>query len=220
MARRTRWVLGGLLVVLGLVLLGDNVGVYDVGDVWTYVPLLLVAWGLWSLVRHRFRRLFWPLLLVLVGALWQLVELGRLTEAQAWDFWPVVLVLLGLSLVFGRRRRSVTEIRGDRFEFVSVTSSVDERLGAAAHGGEATAVFGSVTVDLRDDDVTPPVEIDAAAIFGNVTIRVPSEWDVATETAAVFGRVTDERPDRPPRKSSPDLAVSGAAIFGDVVITD
>ncbi|MFB6073811.1 MAG: LiaI-LiaF-like domain-containing protein [Haloarculaceae archaeon] len=218
MSRRSRWLLGGLLVVVGVVLLGDNVGLYDFGSLWTYLPSLLILWGLWSLVEHRLRKLFWPLLLVLTGVLWQLVELGRLTEAEAWSFWPAVLVLLGLSIVLGRRNRRAVSVRGDSFELVSVTTSVDRAPGAGAHEGEATAVFGSVTADLRRD-VAPPVEMDALAVFGDVTVRVPPEWDVATDTVGIFGHTTDERDDRPPRKETPDLVLSGVAVFGDVRVT-
>lgn len=220
MVDRTRWIVGGLLVLLGLVLLGDNLGLYGTIDAGTVLPALVILWGLWSLVRHRLRRLFWPLLLVLVGVLWQLVELGVLTSGEAWDYWPAVLVLLGLSMLFRRRRRSIAEVSGDSVEFVSVRRSIEESLGESVSAGDATAVFGNVTVDLRDEAVDPPVELDAVAIFGDVTVRVPPDWDVATESVSIFGRVVDQRADRPARSATPDAVVSGVAVFGDVVVTD
>lgn len=221
MSRRSRWITGGLLVVLGLVLLGDSLDVYEIGSVWTFLPSLLIVWGLWSLVRHRLRELFWPSVLILVGVLWQLVELDYLTSAEAWDFWPAVLILLGISIVVGRqRRRSVTEVDGDGFEFLSVASTVDRRVGGAVREGSATAVFGDVTVDLRDEDIDEPLEVDAVAVFGDVRLRVPTDWDVRTETVQIFGDVADRRRETPPRKSRPDLLVEGVTVFGDVTITD
>lgn len=220
MSRRSEWLLGGALVLLGLVLLGDSVDVYEIPSVWTFVPTVLIIWGLFSLIRHRLRELFWPSLLVLIGVLWQLVELEYLTSSEAWEFWPVVLVLLGVSMVLNRRRRSVSTVHGDSFEFLSVSSTVDRQLSGSLREGSATAVFGDVTVDLRNEDVAGPLEVDAVAVFGDVQLRVPEDWDVSTEAVGIFGSVADLRSDRPPRKSSPDLAVSGVAVFGDVLVTD
>lgn len=220
MARSWRIVLGVLLVLLGAVLLGDTAGLYEFGGVRTLLPGLLVLWGLWSLVRHRFRRLFWPLVLVLVGVLWQLVVLDRLTAAEAWEYWPAVLILLGVSMLLGRRRRrSVTERYGDRVELVAISETVDRRFDASVGHGEATAVFGDVVVDLRDREGDPPVTLEAVAVFGDVTVRVPPEWTVSTETVSIAGRVADTRRERPSGRS-PDLALSGVAVFGNVTVTD
>ncbi len=54
--------------------------------------------------RHR-RSLIGPLILIVVGALFLLSNLGFLPWGfwgTLWQFWPVILVLIGIELLFGR----------------------------------------------------------------------------------------------------------------------
>lgn len=57
-------------------------------------------------MRNQFWRheLFWPVLLILVGAWWLLSNLGLLDWIRADVFWPLVLIALGVWLIL---RRSV-----------------------------------------------------------------------------------------------------------------
>jgi hypothetical protein len=57
---------------------------------------------------HRPRRIsiFWPLVLVAVGALWLLTNFGVIAGGNFWvllRLWPVLLIAAGLDLLFGRR---------------------------------------------------------------------------------------------------------------------
>jgi len=212
----SRWsgrvVAGAVLILFGVVLLLETTGVVDVGDVWLYFPSLIAVAGAWSLVSGRGRRLFWPGTFLLVGVGWQLVNLEVLTAATARSYWPVLVVWFGVTtLTRGWRRRHL-----GRQDTVYVFGESVAHADVAA--GEAVAIFGDTVVDYRSGDVTPPVSVDAAAIFGDVHIRVPDEWTVSHEAVAVFGSVTDRRPTTP--GEDVDLQVDGVAIFGSIVITD
>ncbi len=55
---------------------------------------------------YRRRSLFWPMLLIGVGAFWLLINLGLISTANLGlllSLWPVLLIALGLDILFGRR---------------------------------------------------------------------------------------------------------------------
>ena len=62
-----------------------------------------------SVGQTQYRRapsLIWPLVLITLGVLFLLQNLGYLPWAfwsVAWRFWPVILILVGIQLFFGRR---------------------------------------------------------------------------------------------------------------------
>ena len=103
----TRYFIGLLLVILGVMLLLDNTGA--LGLDWSlagvYWPSLIIAWALWRLVVGGLRFRLWPIIALLVGVVLQLSNL----DLWDWNFgqllWPAVLVAVGLMLLFGRRGR-------------------------------------------------------------------------------------------------------------------
>lgn len=53
--------------------------------------------------RHSF---FWPIILIGVGAIWLLINLGFISVnslSSLFQFWPLLLVILGLDILFGHR---------------------------------------------------------------------------------------------------------------------
>ena len=58
--------------------------------------------------------------------------------------------------------------------------------------------------------------VNVIAIFGGVTIRVPSDWDVNLRTRAVFGAAESKR--TPPASPDGQLTVTGWCLFGGVAI--
>ena len=112
----TRYFIGLLLVILGVMLLLDNTGA--LGLDWSlagvYWPSLIIAWALWRLVVGGLRFRPWPIIALLVGAVLQLSNL----DLWDWNFgqllWPAVLVAVGLMLLFGRRGRGYSRGRSVR----------------------------------------------------------------------------------------------------------
>ena len=55
--------------------------------------------------RYQYRSLFWPIILIGVGAIWLLGNLGVFSMtnlAVAARLWPLILVVIGLDMLFGR----------------------------------------------------------------------------------------------------------------------
>jgi len=61
------------------------------------------------------RSLFWPLILIGVGAIWLLSNAGILQPASIgmlFRLWPVILIIIGLDLLFGRNNPTLGTIIG------------------------------------------------------------------------------------------------------------
>ena len=87
----------------------------------------------------------------------------------------------------------------------------------------AAAVFGSVTIDLREAVLTQrEVVIVANAVFGSIEIKVPHGVVVRDEGTAVFGsRSGSDRGaagDVPITPDSPVVVLRGTALFGEVSV--
>ena len=58
--------------------------------------------------NRRFPNLFWPIILIGVGGLYLLSNLGMIEMIsfyEIWRLWPVFLVIAGVNMLFGRNNR-------------------------------------------------------------------------------------------------------------------
>jgi hypothetical protein len=60
-------------------------------------------------------------------------------------------------------------------------------------GGDVVNIFGGTELDLTQADINGRVVIDIVQIFGGSKIIVPSNWQVVSDTAAVFAGIDDKR---------------------------
>ena len=218
-----RYIIGGILVALGALLLLSNTNVINLDWGWDFIrtwwPMLLIVWGLWELVSGGFRFRLWPIILLLLGVGFQLSAL----DLWQWDFsvvWPVFIVIVGLAILLGRRGRRARRQEwesGNIVEGSTVTSSqsgdtwravfntIEERYpDREFRGGEVEANFGSVSLDLRQATLPESgARLDVQLTSGGLHLRVPSNWRVnLAGVSAHFGDIQDRRPG-----PSPDLAV-------------
>jgi cell wall-active antibiotic response 4TMS protein YvqF len=102
--RRTsrHFVVGVLIVLLGFVLLLDQLGFVEAGKVFLFWPLILIYFGLHKLLgdQNSVSR-FWGGFLVLLGVSFQLEELG-FSYVRIGTIWPVFLICVGILLILRR----------------------------------------------------------------------------------------------------------------------
>ncbi len=104
-------------------------------------------------------------------------------------------------------------------DVVSIFAGVNKKvLSKEFRGGEVVCVFGGAQINLTNADFTSPVEIELVQIFGGTKLVVPANWEIRSETAAIFGGVEDKRPQ--PSSSVPErvLVLKGVIIFGGIEI--
>ena len=81
----------------------------------------------------------------------------------------------------------------------------------------ATAVMGSVVVDLRRTDLPHDVQVRAVTVMGEVTVLVPRGVQVHLSGAAVMGsRTTDVSP---AQAGAPVVTVKASALMGSVTVS-
>ncbi|MDZ4746538.1 MAG: DUF5668 domain-containing protein [bacterium] len=231
-----RYVIGFLLVALGVSLLLNSFGLYDFGDFFgTWWPTALMIVAVVQIATGR-TNWFWSGVLFLVGALLQASELGMLPGGFWSAFWPAVIILAGISLVFKRGHKkkasltsggdaffggSTQNVSGDRVDRSAVFSGQELRVSSRNFaGGELTAVFGGIELDLRDAEIdSGNAMLAVTAVFGGIEIRVPPHWNVVVQGTPIFGGIEDKtRRTFSEGVNGPVLLLDVTAVFGGVEI--
>jgi predicted membrane protein len=238
---------GGLVVlIVGVILLLDRLGVVYARDVFRFWPILLVAAGTVLLVEaasltvrtiggtllaiglilqannlgylHIRGDVIWPLALIGAG----IVMLGRALENRS---EPAVERRVADSTDFSTRfwsgaERFVKNLEAASGEHASVFSHIQRRVtDQNLETMKVVAVFGGFQLDLRPAGIKgDEAVIQAEAVFGGIEIIVPGDWEVVPQGAGVFGGFADQT--RPPDVPAKRLIVRGAGVFGGVVVTN
>ena len=237
-------VVGVCLVVFGVLLTLDRMQLIDAAVSLRFWPLVLVALGAWIVAERRpSGRAFPGYVMMAVGGLLLLNSFG-LARVRFWElFWPAIIVLVGARLIMhspGRRRdgRMVGQFLGDGGGMAGSTGgngtiSMLSLLGGSQRasndnpfrGGDMTSIIGGVQLDLRQAVIEPGQQavIDVAAVLGGLEIWVPTGWTVVSEVVPVLGSVEDKR--LPPvdgarmaNGTAPRLVLRGAVVLGGLII--
>ncbi|HEX3027254.1 MAG TPA: hypothetical protein VHR42_08550 [Clostridia bacterium] len=88
----------------------------------------------------------------------------------------------------------------------------------AFRGGKASSVFGRLTLDLREIEITGRAVLEVASVFGNLEILLPPGVPVKSNVVPVFGiyRNNSAEPHSGPENSG--LEIKGSAVFGTIDI--
>jgi hypothetical protein len=96
------FIVGVIILLLGLILLLDQLGFADARKIFLFWPLILVYFGVNKLVSSDdMTGRFWGGFLTLLGISFQLEELG-LSRVRFGTIWPVFLICIGVLLVLRR----------------------------------------------------------------------------------------------------------------------
>lgn len=218
-----RLIVGLAIVVLGSLMLLDNLNVIDADPIYRYFfPGVLLAVGLSVLVQGSIWGWVW-----IVGGGWVLAEKLDLVELSFFQlFLPAALLLVGGSLVYRTFVRPRTSAPGpeDPASYVRAFAvmSGNERRGIAStfRGGDLAAFMGGVTLDLRQAKMTPEgAVLDTFAFWGGIEIKVPESWQVRGEVIPLMGGFEDKTR---PKAGAVDgtLVIRGFAIMGGVEVSN
>lgn len=225
-----RYILGGVLVLAGLLMVLDNLGVLRI-----YLPYYLFQWYsiiiLVGVVLIATRdKIGFGLILTAIGGLFLLDEMSdyyywRFDFWDVFDFWPLVFIIVGLSLIFRRGRlgdwkEKKTEF-GDSSDYVDETAFFggSDRIITSQDfkGGKVTSIFGGSDINLVNADLSPGTNIlDVFVLFGGTDIIVPPDMNVRVEVTAIFGGFSDERKivNSNPDNDGKELVIKGLVLFG------
>jgi len=236
----TRVLAGIVLLIIGLVVLLKRLGL-EIPDILLTWPMALIAFGLFLGLKSNFRGWAW-ILMIIAGKLFLIQDLYPDLGLSRF-IWP--LMLIGTALVFIFKKDSdyskhvkaakmksklnaamgTSAMLNDTGEFVESTSIFSGNkktiLSKNLQGGYFTNIFGGVEIDLSMADFESKAVIDVTQVFGGTTIIVPSNWNVVTDMASIFGGIEDKRNKHnnlyDPNKT---LVIKGTSIFGGIEITN
>ncbi len=230
--------IGGLIVIaLGGFFLLDSLGILDFGEVIGWVAsIALILFGLGLLVTRKFRQVFFPVVLVIVGVFLLLGNLG----VDSWRYWPVILIMVGGAIIFGGTRRRSRKSKSDISENSTSTSGgsttttegevsisctlgeTNERVDSSDFtGGTVSVTMGNANLDLRDATImNRPATLDVSLTMGGLNLRVPSDWVVAMEMDVTMGETEDKRTRIGLTSDTPHLIITGSITMGNLAIDD
>ncbi len=175
-AGRIFW--GLFIILFGVLLLLDQLHKLDFGGVISrYWPLLLILVGLWQLIANNFRNPGGPLLIIVLGVIFELGKLEILGRS-AWHYvWPLLIILVGLWVLVGalgrRTPAAATGVKEGTLDAFAIFSGLDRRVDSPDfRGGKATAVMGGIDLDLRAAGLAEgTAAIDLSVVMGGITVR-------------------------------------------------
>jgi hypothetical protein len=228
------------IIVFGVLLFIDNIGIFPIRNLWQFWPLIFGVAGFQHMVRARlWSGRVWGGLLVALGVVWVCRNIGILPWGMG-AVWALFIMGVGFVLLVKNVEEPGMRIfptaRGDAGENPATTdysdadsyvkemvifSGTERRFDSRLfRGGELLAIFGGVNLDLRRavPDTSQNMVLDAVALFGGIEVRIPENWRVVMRGTAVFGGY--ENKTIPPGPSAgavvPTLVITGSVIFAGV----
>ena len=133
---------------------------------------------------------------------------------------PLILVCIGLGLVIRPRyNRNLPKLTGQGSmegapDICAIFGTENRRITNAITGGaNLTAVFGTLTIDLRDAQLTTDIMVQTTAVFGSVNLLLPEGTPVRADGFSLFGSLHNHMSDQG-EEGRPAVFVSGVNVFG------
>jgi len=228
-----RLIIGLAIALFGVVLVFDRLNLVVADEVLRWWPGVIIAIGAMIFTQsRRIGGGINGAIVMLIGG-WLLLNSLGILRVGFWEmFWPLVLIGIGAALVLqtlGRRSREVSAADRDNTLAVFAVMGGVKRISTAERfrGGEITALMGGTQIDLRQATIPPGEEavIDVFVVMGGGEIIVPPSWTVVTPLVPVMGGVDDKR--LPPLPGSaeniagrpaPRLVLRGLLLMGGIEI--
>ncbi|MBU1012161.1 MAG: cell wall-active antibiotics response protein [Bacteroidetes bacterium] len=223
--RMKKVALGVIVVVIGALLMASNFGYlpYRLRHIFLSWEMLLIAIGLINVVNRESKTM--GLILISVGTFFLLPDIFRFDFNFVRLFWPVLLMVVGFSLIlYGgksfnwqrHRRQKSTFDSGFINEFNVFGGSKRRVSNQVFKGGELNNIFGGSELDMTQAILGEGENLlEVQCIFGGVGMVVPADWNVRIEVVSIFGGFSDKRAYI--KKSENDtnvLVIRGTCIFG------
>lgn len=228
-----RFVIGGLIVGYGGVLLAQNLGVHLAFVERSWVPFSICVLGLVKLFTSctPAGRVVGGVVATAAGA-WTFASVTG-THVDAGFWWPIILMGVGaMFLLRGREHEPEPVVTGapgagaapgvtgtsSSASAVAVWSGVRRRITSAAFSrADLVAVMGGIEIDLRPSTTAGGrAVIDVFALMGGIEITVPPDWAVVNQAIVLMGGVTDRSTGA--QGAANTLVIRGVVMMGGVEI--
>lgn len=218
-----RIILAVVFICLGIVALGNNLDWWNINDLFLeWWPLTFILLGFIAVFARGGSR-GGGVFLILLGVLFLLQTQG------IYDFsdliWPVMLIFLGI-LILPRKKQISNPDSPDGVHTAGTDHVFNiNTLFRGQHeiindkqfaGGRGTAVFGNLEINLRQAEPKTDAYIELNAVFANVSLAIPSSWDVIRQGKAVLGKVEDKRKSIPEFSCVHSVTIKMNTVLGHI----
>jgi predicted membrane protein len=218
---------GLLLIALGVIFLLDRMGRLDFGDlVGRYWPVIFILIGISILLSNNLKNIGSGVFFILFGTFFLLLRL-RIFDQAVWRYlWPVAIIAVGLWILLRPAlhpdKKKIPEMTGDDLAISQFFSSSARRVESQNfRGGRAEVVFGSAKIDLRGAKLAGgQATLVLSAVFGEIDVFVPREWQVVLAGTPVLGSIESRRAATPDAQRTGTLSIQGSAVFGSIEVKE
>ena len=223
-AKSIMW--GIALIIVGIVLGGNALGIFDINlffkGWWTLFIIIPSFIGIFSDENKTGSIIFFLIGVALLCACWNVFDFKMVWELLL----PGIIVIIGLSLIFKNSFNSEVNNNikklNDKINsddgYTATFSGQDLNLdGEEFKGTTLNAVFGGVKLDLRKAIIKDDVVINATSVFGGIDIFVPENYKVKIKSNSIFGGVSNDKKYNVDEKSH-TIYINATCIFGGVEI--
>lgn len=214
---------GILLVAVGLGFAGNAFGLWNFelffAGWWTLFIIIPCAI---SMVQNGIQ--LWNAIGLGIGILLLVAAQGYFNAQLVGDLiFPIIIIAIGLSIIFkdqlSKNAKLVRNINKDGLADYSAVFGGQELNfpGEEFKGASITAVFGSVSLDLREAIINEDIYVSTTAVFGGVDIMVPNNVRVEVSSTPIFGG-TANKAMKPIGENPPTVYVNSTSIFGGTEI--
>ena len=219
--QRGQFIIASVLIVLGVIFLMGNLDIIDVdiGDlVSTWWPLILIALGVTGVFQARSTPIG-SIFLIVIGVVFLLITL----DVADFDIlWPIVIIGSGLWILFHNRvsrRSTAAEVGQDSVNVSVLFSGSEQRITSQSfQGGNVSATFGGVELDLRAAKLAESPVLSVNVLMGGVELHIPDEWLVNVNGSPIFGAIECSRPQPLGTDDAPTLTINASVAFGGLDI--
>ncbi|MBO7400860.1 MAG: hypothetical protein J6U75_06605 [Clostridia bacterium] len=193
---------GIVLVLAAVVLILDGVGVsfgFGITPWRIIIGVILAAWLVYEIVKLKFTDIFFPLAFLFITFKEPIANALGKTEGNFISSWIVLLAALLLTIGFKsifKPKHTVT-VNGKEYE-IAGGNSTGGKIGRQTLYFDASDLSGAVVREnLGDVEVfiTNREAYDGSGLItvtenlGRVTLHIPAEWNVVTQSSENLGNV-------------------------------
>lgn len=240
--RRSGIAFGLIVITYGVLFLLRAMNVYVASWLFQW-EVILIAVGIVSLVKHKFRKVF-GYALILIASLFLLNDwYPDMINMKV--VWPLIFIILGLCIItkslrkpkhrfkefghdFHRKTRrykqgihSWDEVsKNDFVDAVSFFSGLKRSvISKNFRGADIVTFFGGCELNLSQADFEGEIIMDITNIFGGTELTVPPNWVIKSEIMTIAGSVEDKRPvEMMDFESGKVVILRGTCAFGGIDI--
>lgn len=180
---KKNYLLGLLLILIGIIFLGNNLEIWNIG-------IFFKGW--WTLfiiipsIKGLFKREYISSLLGLSIGILLLLSSNDIIN---WDmvgkiFIPIVIIGVGLSFIL--KPKSVINDK-EKDTYFGIFSGTEEKITKLNKDLTCISIFGGIDLDMRNAKIEKDVKIECISIFGGIDLKFPNNVDIKASGVPIFG---------------------------------